>query len=141
MLARAHVVRVSRPLCTIPPFFWKAVSLITLCREGPFWPEGRHRARAVHDPRSIEGAYHAVTARHVYALAEDLYLSSGLVRPEPGQIFRIQVRSGQVAAASAHVRLFTLARRLVATTRPHLEGCVGALPVVNKFNFDSFCSH
>jgi hypothetical protein len=26
-------------------FFWKAVSLITLCREGPYWPEGRHRAR------------------------------------------------------------------------------------------------
>jgi hypothetical protein len=26
-------------------FFWKAVSLITLCREGPHWPEGRHRAR------------------------------------------------------------------------------------------------
>jgi hypothetical protein len=26
-------------------FFWKVVSLITLCREGPFWPEGRHRAR------------------------------------------------------------------------------------------------
>jgi hypothetical protein len=74
---------------------------------------------AVHDPRSIEGAYHAVTARHVHALAEDLYLSSGLVRPEPGPIFRMYT-----AAASAHVRLFTLARRLVATTRPHLEGCV-----------------
>jgi hypothetical protein len=27
------------------PFFLKAASLITLCREGPFWPEGRHRAR------------------------------------------------------------------------------------------------
>jgi hypothetical protein len=26
-------------------FFWRAVSLVTLCREGPFWPEGRHRAR------------------------------------------------------------------------------------------------
>ncbi len=26
-------------------FFWKAVSLITLCREGPYWPESRHRAR------------------------------------------------------------------------------------------------
>ncbi len=26
-------------------FFLKAVSLVTLCREGPFWPEGRHRAR------------------------------------------------------------------------------------------------
>ena len=25
--------------------FWKAVALITLCREGPFWPEGLHRAR------------------------------------------------------------------------------------------------
>jgi hypothetical protein len=28
-----------------PLFFWKAVSLITLCREGPYWPRGRHRAR------------------------------------------------------------------------------------------------
>ncbi len=26
-------------------FFWEAVSLITLCREGPLWTEGRHRAR------------------------------------------------------------------------------------------------
>ena len=26
-------------------FFWKAVSLITLCREGPCWPRGRHKAR------------------------------------------------------------------------------------------------
>jgi hypothetical protein len=26
-------------------FFWKAVSLITLSREGPCWPRGRHKAR------------------------------------------------------------------------------------------------
>jgi hypothetical protein len=26
-------------------FFWKAVSLITLSREGPCWPGGRHKAR------------------------------------------------------------------------------------------------
>jgi hypothetical protein len=25
--------------------FLKAVSLVTLCGEGPFWPEGRHKAR------------------------------------------------------------------------------------------------
>ncbi len=31
--------------CIHGVFFWKAVSLITLCREGPYWPEGRHRAR------------------------------------------------------------------------------------------------
>jgi hypothetical protein len=29
----------------MPIYFWKAVSLIALCREGPYWPEGRHRAR------------------------------------------------------------------------------------------------
>ena len=28
-----------------PFHFWKAVSIVALCREDPLWPGGRHRAR------------------------------------------------------------------------------------------------
>jgi hypothetical protein len=40
------------PSCPRAVSFWKAVSLVTLCREGPgpFWPEGRHRAREAPGP-------------------------------------------------------------------------------------------
>ncbi len=49
-IATMTLIRASIFMCVSPAsdggfFFWKAASLITLCREGPYWPEGRYRAR------------------------------------------------------------------------------------------------
>ena len=49
-------------------FFWKAVLLITLCREGPFWPEGRHRAREPEGPLKLHGlGCRAARSRSVFS--------------------------------------------------------------------------
>ncbi len=50
--ARPHEQTGVRHMQARRNLFGKAVSLITLCREGPYWPESRHRAREPRRNRS-----------------------------------------------------------------------------------------